>query len=484
MKFSGLNHTGLISILLFVILFGSVFSSCMKHEKRIKDIHMENGRYKNVVLERIQERGMLIAVTDYNSTSYFIYRGTPMGYQYELLESFAKYLGVRLEIKIVDDLEKSFRMLETGQCDLIAMGLTITKGRKERVLFCNPILETRQVLIQQKSGKKNNPQSDSIFVKSTLELAGKTIHIQKGTSYSQRLVNLSDEIGAEINIIEDPDATVEELITLVANNKINYTVADEYIALVNQKYYSQIDIKTAISFPQNIGWATSKIAVGLVDTINIWLDDFSKSKTFAYIYHKYFKNPRNLYYGQSEYHSFAGGKISDYDNLIKEYAGMINWDWRLIASLIYQESRFDPTVKSWAGAFGLMQLMPGTAKRFNVDSLSTPSEQIRAGIEFIALLDKQLKKIIPDKDERKVFILAAYNAGIAHVYDARRLAEKYNKDPNKWTNNVDFYMLGKSKPEFYMDSVVKYGYCRGSETYAFVNEILNRYEHYKNVIIQ
>jgi membrane-bound lytic murein transglycosylase F len=153
----------------------------------------------------------------------------------------------------------------------------------------------------------------------------------------------------------------------------------------------------------------------------------------------------------------------------------------LLASLIYQESRFYPDTVAWSGAFGLMQMMPGTAMDYGLDSLSSPEDQIRAGVEFIAALEKQLTDKTANVEERTKFVLAAYNAGIAHIYDARRLAEKYQKDPFKWDNNVDFFILNKSKPEYYNDSVVRYGYCRGEETYTFVNQIYERFEHYKNI---
>ena len=113
---------------------------------------------------------------------------------------------------------------------------------------------------------------------------------------------------------------------------------------------------------------------------------------------------------------------------------------------------------------------------------STPEEQIRAGVDFIKQLDKQFVNKIENKEERTKFVLASYNAGIAHVYDARRLAEKYDKNPNLWEENVDYYLLNKSRPEYYTDSVVKYGYCRGTEPYNFVYDILDRFEHYKNTI--
>jgi membrane-bound lytic murein transglycosylase F len=134
------------------------------------------------------------------------------------------------------------------------------------------------------------------------------------------------------------------------------------------------------------------------------------------------------------------------------------------------------------GAFGLMQLMPTTAEMYDVDTNSSPEEQIRAGIQFLLWLDKQLPEEITDPEERIRFVMAAYNVGIAHIYDGRRLAEKHGKDPNIWTDNVDYYILNKSDPTYYRDSVVKYGYARGEETYNFVVEIFERYEHYKKVI--
>jgi membrane-bound lytic murein transglycosylase F len=150
--------------------------------------------------------------------------------------------------------------------------------------------------------------------------------------------------------------------------------------------------------------------------------------------------------------------------------------------LVYQESQFHPDVKSWAGAYGLMQMMPATAALFGIDSTSTDREQLEAGILYIKVLDRELPNEIKDPDERIKFILASYNVGIAHVLDARRLATKNGKDPNIWTDNVDYFILNKSNPEYYKDTVVKFGYARGEEAYNFVNEVLDRFEHYKNVI--
>lgn len=469
---------------LVLILLGLTF--CHRPDKKPHTDEAVSFKPMNPVLKKVLREGKIVATTDYNSTNYFIYRGEPMGFQYELLKSFAEYLNVKLEIQIINDLDESFKCVNTFDCDLIALGLTVTKERAEIVDFTHPFTQTRQMLIQKKPDNwRSYPTWESLeksLLRNPLDLAGKTIHIQKNTSYLQRLQNLSDEIGSDIEIVEHEDATVEELITMVAEGEIAFTVCDEHIAMVNQKYYPDIDVKTAISFPQNIAWAVRKGSSGILDTINAWLENYKETKTYVFLYNKYFRNTRTVNFARSEYFSPTGGKISPYDNLIKQYSSIIDWDWRLLASLIYQESRFYPNAKSWAGAFGLMQLMPHTAERFGVDSLSPPEDQIKAGVSFIKMLDQQLSPKIEDKEERTKFVLASYNAGIAHVYDARRLAEKYERNPNIWDENVDYFLLNKSKPEYYNDSVVKYGYCRGDEPYNFVYDILDRYQHYKNVI--
>jgi membrane-bound lytic murein transglycosylase F len=480
-----LNKIANISLISSLLIL--TFLSCTPNEKKVENIKVTQVETRNTILKRILAERKLVATTDYNSTNYFVYRGEPMGYQYELLKSFADFLGVKLEIKIINDLESSFKCINDKECDMIALGLTVTKDRSKIVDFSSPLNQTRQMLVQRKPKNWRKmatmDEIESKLLRNTLDLAGKTIHIQKNTIFKTRLKTLSNEIGANINIVEHPNARVEELIDMVDKGEIEYTISDEYIALVNQKYYPDIDTKTPVSFPQNIAWAVRKGATSLLDTINYWLDDFKQTRTSAYLYNKYFRNSRSIYYARSEYHSISGGKISPYDKIIRKYSELIDWDWRLLASLIYQESRFYPDARSWAGAFGLMQLMPHTAQKYGVDSLSPPEEQIKAGVKFIKLLDKQFLNKIEDKEERTKFVLASYNAGIAHVYDARRLAEKYDKDPNLWNENVDFYLLNKSKPEYYQDSVVKYGYCRGSEPYNFVYDILERFHHYQNVIV-
>jgi membrane-bound lytic murein transglycosylase MltF len=176
--------------------------------------------------------------------------------------------------------------------------------------------------------------------------------------------------------------------------------------------------------------------------------------------------------------------VSKYDDLIREFSNNINWDWRLLASLICQESQFKPDVISVAGAYGLMQIMPVTGRNFGIDITASPKNNIRAGIMYISWLNKLFESKVPDQQERLYFILAAYNAGPGHVLDAMRLAGKNGMDPQKWEGNVAVWLLKKSEPQYYRDSVVRNGYFRGKESVKFVSEVLDRFEHYKNIIPQ
>jgi membrane-bound lytic murein transglycosylase F len=463
---------GLLPIILLLV------ATCKDTPERIAPMREVND------LSQILEKGKLIAITDYNSTDYFIYRGQPLGYQYDMMQDLADHMNIKLQVVVSNNLEETFTCLRMGDCDLIAMNLTVTRYRRNQVEFIVPHGQTRQVLVQRKpeNWEKMSPsQVDRALIRNQLDLARKKVYVHHNSAYYRRMLNLAEEIGDTIEIIDVPE-DVETLIMLVADGQIDYTVCDENVALVNQTYYPNLDIQTAISFPQNLAWAVNSEATELKKVIDEWLSQYRKSTRYAVIYNKYFKNQRSASIVKSDLFTLSSGKISSYDDHIKEYSEQIGWDWRLLASMIYQESRFDPGARSWAGAFGLMQLMPVTAKRFGINMNSPARDQINAGIQFIRWLDKRFITSIPDKEERIKFILASYNVGPGHIFDAIRLADKNGKDPKKWHDNVDGYLLKKSNPQFYQDPVVKYGYCRGTETVNYVNQVLDRYNHYRNII--
>jgi membrane-bound lytic murein transglycosylase F len=468
-------------IVLYIFL-GTVLISCSDNQStfKISDLH-----HNSFDLDSIRGRGKLIAVTDFNSTNYFIYKGEPMGFHYELLKSFADHIGIDLEIISENHLEHAFGMLKSGEADLLAIGLTINSSRKNDILFTEPIDETRQVLVQRKPRNWRSITADAsnkILLRNQLELANKTIYVQEGSSHVERLKTLASEIGDTINIIEVPFEQ-EELIKHVAKGEIEYTVCDENIASVNSTYYPDIDVNTPVSFPQNLAWAIRKEnSEVLLHELNRWIIAYKKTESYDLLYAKYFKNSRSGKIVKSEFYTLNTGKISHYDNLIREFSDSIKWDWRLLASLIYQESNFRPNIRSQAGAYGLMQIMPVTGKYFGIDITSSPENNLKAGILYINWLNSIFGAKISDEKERLSFILASYNAGPGHILDAMELARKNGNDPEKWDGNVAIWLLKKSEPRYYNDIVVKNGYFRGTESVNFVNEILDRFEHYKNII--
>lgn len=437
-------------------------------------------------LTGIKARGYITALIDNNSFSYFIYKGRSMGFEYELLNRLAQHLEVELRIRVTSGVERAMDQLNRGEGDILAFPLTITKARTEKVLFTNPQFDTYQVLVQRKPEnwrQLSNAELNSQLIRRPEQLIGKQVHVMANSSFLLRLRHLSEEMGGEIIIREDStNAVTENLIRAVATGDIDYTVTDKIIARVNATYYDNLDVETVLSLPQQIAWAVRHTSPELKTAIDNWLAQVKKQATFMVIYNRYFNSPRTTVIRlTSDYSSLGGNKISVYDDLIREGAEQLGWDWRLLASLVYQESRFNPSGESWAGAKGLMQLMPETAKRFGVTDPNNPQQSLRGGVRFLKYLDRYWSKSIPDQDERLKFVLASYNAGLTHIIDARKLTEKYGEDPTSWSV-VESYLLKKSDPTYYRDPVVMAGYCKCEEPVNYVKAILNRYEEYKLMI--
>lgn len=174
-----------------------------------------------------------------------------------------------------------------------------------------------------------------------------------------------------------------------------------------------------------------------------------------------------------------GITISKYDSLIQKYSDKIGWDWRLLASMMYQESRFNPDARSPQGAFGVMQMMPVTGAKYGIDTTATVEQQIAAGVRYLAYLNKLFSDRVSDEQERIKFILASYNVGPGHIFDAVRLADRMGKQPMVWDNNVDSCLLDKSLPEYYTLPEARNGYCRGKEAFTYVRDVIQRFEGYK-----
>jgi len=438
-------------------------------------------------LEKIKEDGKLRVLITYSSTSYFLYKGQPLGFEYELLERLAAHLGLELDLIVADDLDAQFDKLVNGDIDLVADGMTITQDRKERVNFTDYLYLVKQVLVQKKPDNWRRLSWSNLqkqLIHDPIELIGDTVTVRKSSSYYERLVNLSDEIGGEI-IVDTTisgDISTDEIIKMVAEGKIKYTVADDNLAKINSSYYPNLDISVQVSFSQRIAWAVNKNAPELLNAINEWIEMERKRTDYYVIYNKYFKNKRRFKRRiKSDYYSINNNQISQYDDLIKKYASELGWDWRLLASQVYQESKFIPHAESWTGAKGLMQVMPATAKELGITDKSDQEQSLRGGTDYLQHLYDRFPEI-PDSLNRVKLTLAAYNCGYQHVVDAQRLAEAEGLNKNVWSGNVEEMLLALSYPKNYRKDIVKYGYVRGIEPVTYVNQIFERYEHYKKFI--
>ncbi|MEM6641442.1 MAG: transporter substrate-binding domain-containing protein [Bacteroidota bacterium] len=483
MKYTFQYH--LIGLCFILLQFGckpSVSSSTSTQSKERKEF------VADLDLDAIKERGYLVAIMDNSSTGLFVYKGKTMGYEYELLKLFCEENGIQLRFNITKNLNEAFNKLNTGEGDILAYNLTVTKERKKRIAFTKYLNLQRQVLVQRKPDNWRQMklhEIDQALIRSTIDLIGKEVYVRPYSSYYDRLVNLSDEIGGDITIIPgEQNVETEELIREVALGNIDYTVAEEDVARVNLTYYPNLDIKTPVSFPTQIAWGVRKSSTDLLAQLNTWITTMRKKTDYYVIYDKYFKSSKSaLRRSKSKFFSINNeeGGISPYDSLIKKGAQEVGWDWYLLAAQIFRESKFDPDAESWAGAVGLMQVLPRTASQYGVTNLRDPQRNIYAGTQQILWLQNQWKGKIEDPNELQKFVLASYNVGLGHLQDAVRLTEKYGANPYQW-EDVKEYLLKKSYKKYYNDPVVEYGYCRGTEPVQYVSFILDIYANYQELL--
>ena len=418
--------------------------------------------------EGIQARGTLRVAVDNNSSSYYIYRGRRMGYEYELLLDLGKRIGVQVEFIVAADIEEAFSQLADGRVDLIAMNLQQNTDTKRVVSFTEPIGSMSTVLV----GREKLLSWDS--------LGKDTVVVRKGAVYTKQLVQLKDSLDLGFSILEVPDHE-EILLDRVAEMEVKWTVAEKTVAQTNATYYDELQLGLDVSKEGPVTWAIRSTSTDLLQLVNTWLVD--NKEVFIYrTYAKYFLNSKNQYdRSTSEYSSLGGNQISVFDELIQDNAKSLGWDWRLLAALVYKESRFDTSALSYAGAQGLLQLMPVTLERFGVTNPNDPAESLGGGVRYLQYLDKFWLERVPETNERIKFILASYNIGQGHVEDAWRLTLKYRKNTQSW-KDVSYFLNLKSDPKYYRDPVVKSGYAKGNTAVNYVRDVLALFQSYKALV--
>lgn len=416
----------------------------------------------------------LRVATLYSPTSYFIYRDQEMGYDYTLISDFARDKGMVLDLKIAPSLPAMIAMLDSGKVDILAYEIPQTSEFKQSVLACGPVNLTHQVLVQpaRKAGVD--------FISDETQLVGRDVYVEEESKYQYRMENLNQELGGGVRLhtISRDTLITEDLIAMVSKGEIPLTVVDSDIARLNKTYYPDLDVSLALSFDQKSSWGVSPSNKWLADSVNAWIDSETPKQRNAELLKRYFELSKKQDEPELSFNiDFAGGKLSPYDSYFMKYGRANGVDWRMLAGQCYAESRFRNDLTSWAGARGIMQLMPVAWRAYGLrdDEVNDPERSIDAGARIMRDLDKQLAAKVPDPEERRKFAIAAYNSGLGHILDAIALANKYGKNPQVWDGNVESALLMKSNPEYYTDPVVKSGYCRSRETVHYVKQVMEFY---------
>ncbi|MBU8911335.1 MAG: membrane-bound lytic murein transglycosylase MltF [Desulfobacterales bacterium] len=446
------NHFILINLIWLLLFF--VFLSVLIHNKKIgSDLSS---------IERIKKNGVLRLITNNSINTYYYYNGQPTGFEYDLAREFADFLNVDLDI-VTPGWNNMFSYLEQGKGDFIASGLTITKDRLEKVNFSIPYMSIQQRVVHHKL----------IFGPKNIEdLTFRTLHVRRGTSYQSRLEEIKKS-GVNFNYILHDNTPTKELIRMVHDREIKFTIADNNIAYLNQRYYPDIRIGIPLQEKESLAWAVKKNDSKMLEQVNKFFLYAKETGLLKQILNKYYSNIEDTDpFDLKRFHQRIETRLPKYKKLIIEESIKYGFDWKLVAAVVYQESHFNPNAKSFTNVRGLMQVTTATAEEMGIENHLNPSQSIKAGIKY---LDKMVKKFdyFEDEYERILFALASYNVGYGHVIDAMRIAVDMGLDEIKWQNlKTTLPLLSKSK--YYKKT--KYGYARGWEPVQYVERILTYYD--------
>lgn len=423
-------------------------------------------------LDSVRGRGVLRVVTVESAFSYYSDGdGEDCGYDYDLSRAFADYLGVEHELIVADDVEGAIGVVECGGADVLAYRLHGGRRYSGRLALSDGMGLSRVVLVQRRRmGQKNG----------VTELVGDTVYVRGGGRCAKRLRNLNDELGGGVVVIEVGDSLrSDDLILGVSRGDIDYCVVDEDLARLYGAKLMNINYSVVVGHGGATAWGFACCARDLVGVFNGWYASLQGGELLMLLARRYID--------RSDY-PFAWlpvvkeGDISPYDDVFRREAERLGWDWRLLAALAWNESHFNPTAMSSRGAAGIMQLMPGTAARFGLEGADVydAERNIVAGVRYIGRLDEMFA-CVENRDERVKFILAGYNAGPGHVFDAMALAEKYGSDGDRWDGSVRDWLLKLNDERYYGDEVCRHGFFRGRHTVAYVEKVFKTYGEYCGV---
>ena len=426
-------------------------------------------------LPAIRQRRTLRVLTRNSAASYFLWKGQLMGFEYDLAKRFAKRHRLRLEMIVPPPEVDLLDWLQKGYGDIVAAALTPTDSRRATGnAFSRAYNHVSQVVVTR--------MKDEAKLENLDDLDGRTFHVRRGSSYWDKLVAKQTALGGEEKSFATssrlpPEMATEEIIGKVASDEYDLTLADSHILDIELTWRD--DIRSAHSRSNDhtveLCWAVRNTNPELLALINDFIRHEYQGLFYNVKYDQYFRNAARIR-SRAVHRAEQLGDLSPYDELVKQYSTQYGFDWRMVVAQMYQESLFKPEAHSFAGAIGLMQVLPRTAEELGItEDLRDPETGIRAGIEYLAWVRERFDPELSVRD-RMWFTLAAYNAGTGHVRDARRLAKQMGLNPNRWAGNVEEAMLRLSSPEYYRSA--PHGYCRCGQAVHYVREIRQRYNVY------
>jgi len=417
--------------------------------------------------DKIKKNKQIRLITRNNSSSYFLWKNKLMGFEYELVRQFALDHNLTLKVLVANDYNQMMQWLLEGRGDLVSSGLSITEERKQLpILFSETYNYSNEIVVQRQEDK---------LLQSLQDLAGRNVVMRRSSSHWKTASQLVNE-GIALNLQEAPEnMETEAIISDVAAGKFDLTITDSHTFAIEKTWRNDIKASLQVAEKKSQHWIVRETNPKLLQALNAFIKKNYKNTFYNVIYNKYFKNSRNLFSSDLQKH-YKDKRLSPYDGLIKKYSKQYHFNWLLIAAQINQESQFNPKAKSWAGAKGLMQVMPKTAKKLGISNLEIPKNGISAGTKYMFWIRNRLEKHLT-ADVQIWFSLAAYNAGIGHLQDARKLARELNLDPDKWFGHTEKAMLLLAKPKY--SKKARYGYVRGSEAAFYVKQIRHIYQLYQ-----
>ncbi|STO92476.1 transglycosylase [Haemophilus pittmaniae] len=412
----------------------------------------------------IHERGSLIVGTINNPIYYFIGNDGEAGLEYELAKNFADYLGVRLEIKTLENNDALFKALENHDIDIAAANLLFHGKRAEQFQVGPTYTSASWQLVYRKGNNRPN----------SLNQLQNPVEIAAGSDLVE-LLNEAKARNPKLQWQVATNATQEELLIQVAEGKIPYTIANSIDVAAAQQIRPELAVAFDLSDETSVHWylannTYNELQAGLLD----FMDDALETGLIDRIEEKYFRHLSQFDYVDTKSYLDAVEKVlPQYQPLFEKYQGEL--DWRLLAAVAYQESHWDPAATSPTGVRGMMMLTKDTADRMKISNRTDPEQSIKAGSEYLHWLLGQMPDTI-NKEERIWYALAAYNMGLGHILDARRLTKNLGGNPDNWLDVKNNLPLLSEKRHY---SNLKYGYARGYEAHQYVENI----RRYMNSIV-